>query len=92
MTLKKCSRIGSLSLKNIFLSFSVGAFGNGRVMPSDYKVRQLTPLPSGGIGAASSSGIKSVKVTKVEIDTLTHATTCAKRNNHLHNSCIEMLK
>lgn len=60
------------------------------VMPSDYKVRHLTPLPSAGISAASE--VKSVKVTKVEIETLTHATTCAKRNNHLHNSCIEMLK
>jgi len=57
-------------------------------MPSDYKVRHLTPLPS----AAARPEVKSLTITNAEIETLTHATTCAKRNNHLHNSCTDMLK
>jgi len=57
-------------------------------MTSNYKVRHLTPLPS----ASVASEVKSVKVANPEIETLAHSTTCAKRNNHLHNSCIDMLK
>jgi len=62
-----------------------------RVMPSDYKVRHLTPIPAAG-ALSPQIDLKSVKTTKVPIETLSHATTCAKRNNHLQNSCIHMLK
>ena len=55
-------------------------------MPSSYKVRHLTPLPSAGLT------VNDVKSGKVEVETLPHAATCEKRNDHLHNSSIEMLR
>merc|ERR1711937_809650 len=58
---------------------------NGRVMQAGQKVRYLAPLP-----AAGTRG-ENLKNKRADLETLTHATTCSKRNDHLHNSCIEML-
>jgi len=54
-------------------------------MQAGQKVRYLAPLP-----AAGNRG-ENPKNKRADLETLTHATTCTKRNDHLHNSCIEML-
>jgi len=54
-------------------------------MQAGQKVRYLAPLP-----AAGTRG-ENLKNKRADLETLTHATTCSKRNDHLHNSCIEML-
>ena len=54
-------------------------------MQAGQKVRYLAPLPAAGTRGENS------KNKRADLETLTHATTCSKRNDHLHNSCIEML-
>jgi len=56
-------------------------------MPTEFKLKSLAPGPPSGTILQLQG-----KLSSVNQDTLSHSSTCYKRNDYYHNTCIEMLR
>ncbi|CAG5089541.1 Oidioi.mRNA.OKI2018_I69.PAR.g12255.t1.cds [Oikopleura dioica] len=56
-------------------------------MPTEFKLKSLAPGPPSGTILQLQG-----KLSSVNQETLSHSSTCYKRNDYYHNTCIEMLR